>query len=544
MSADSDKSTPPATEGGSFPWEGLLGLLFWVLVPAFFVAVNWEAFYPWALGRLGLIIFVAAVVLIGAIGIGVYIAWGSPTGQIGSVISIGIGFILALAATVWTVPPEYRLSVLRSVFLVIVVLLPALLYFLFVALRKISLLQEFFTNLGKLGLLERRRLANTEELERDRKIRVQTYLQKFEALYGAIPKPLVSEILEKTNPDYRDQHDKDDVPNFQLYESSLFTPEAIPAVIATLLIGLGWLLVLPPWYMDGTKLDAVLKPTGDAALFAFLGAYFYALQMLYRRFVRRDLRANAYVSISERIILAVIGVWAVLQVFAAIPGGFFVSGDGHAAALLVIGFVVGAFPPIAWQVVQAAFRKLSRVEVFVPSLNSRMPLRELDGLTVWHEGRLEEEDVENVQNMSTADLVDLMLHTRYPPDRIIDWVDQALLYTQLGRQNALSKDGDRNPIQQLQNRGIRTASSLIVAYQESKQRGKEEGRKFECILGDEGGSLPRLPSIVDALYTNPNLELVQRWNGTRRPAEKPPQAFLVAREAAAASLAAAARTSD
>jgi hypothetical protein len=415
---------------------------------------------------------------------------------------------------------------------------------LFVALRKISLLQEFFTNLGKLGLLERRRLANTEELERDRKIRVQTYLQKFEALYGAIPKSLVSEILEKTNPDYRDQHDKDDVPNFQLYESSLFTPEAIPAVIATLLIGLGWLLVLPPWYIDGTKLDAVLKPTGDAALFAFLGAYFYALQMLYRRFVRRDLRANAYVSISERIILAVIGVWAVLQVFAAIPGGFFVSGDGHAAALLVIGFVVGAFPPIAWQVVQAAFRKLSRVEVFVPSLNSRMPLRELDGLTVWHEGRLEEEDVENVQNMSTADLVDLMLHTRYPPDRIIDWVDQALLYTQLGRPNALSKDGDRNPIQQLQNRGIRTASSLIVAYQESKQRGKEEGREFECILGDEAGSLPRLPCIVDALYTNPNLELVQRWNGTRRPAEKLPQAFLVAREAAAASLAAAARTSD
>jgi hypothetical protein len=313
-------------------------------------------------------------------------------------------------------------------------------------------------------------------------------------------------------------------------------------VVATLLIGLGWLLVLPPWPMDGITRNAVLKPTGDVALFAFLGAYFYALQMLYRRFIRRDLRANAYVSISERIILAVVGVWAVLQVFAGIPGSFFVSSDVH-ASLFVVGFVVGAFPPIAWQILQAVFRRVVKAEVLVPSLNSLMPLRELDGLTVWHEARLEEEDVENVQNMSTADLVDLMLHTRYPPDRIIDWVDQALLYTQLGRQNTPSKDGDHNPIKQLQNHGIRTASSLIVAYRESKQRGREEGCKFECILGEQGQSLPRLPSIIDALSTNPNLELVQRWNGTRSTSERLPQTFHAASEPAE-NLAATARPSN
>jgi hypothetical protein len=544
MSVDSDtgsqESAPAAAEdGGLIPWGALL---FWIIVPAFFIAVNWETVYPWALERLWLFIIICGLVLAAIIAIAVSIAWSSPTGQIGSVISFGIGFILALAATLWMLPPEYRVSMLRSVFLVIVILLPALLYFLFVALRKTSLLQEFFTNLGKLGLLGRRRLCDSEELERDRKIRVVTYLQKFEALYGTIPEELVDEILRKTNPDYRDRRDKDDLPNFELYESSVFTPEAIPVVVATLLIGLGWLLVLPPWPMDGITRNAVLKPTGDVALFAFLGAYFYALQMLYRRFIRRDLRANAYVSISERIILAVVGVWAVLQVFAGIPGSFFVSSDVH-ASLFVVGFVVGAFPPIAWQILQAVFRRVVKAEVLVPSLNSLMPLRELDGLTVWHEARLEEEDVENVQNMSTADLVDLMLHTRYPPDRIIDWVDQALLYTQLGRQNTPSKDGDHNPIKQLQNHGIRTASSLIVAYRESKQRGREEGCKFECILGEQGQSLPRLPSIIDALSTNPNLELVQRWNGTRSTSERLPQTFHAASEPAE-NLAATARPSN
>jgi hypothetical protein len=130
--------------------------------------------------------------------------------------------------------------------------------------------------------------------------------------------------------------------------------------------------------------------------------------------------------------------------------------------------------------------------------------------------------------MSTANLVDLMLHTRYPPDRIVDWVDQALLYTQLGRQNTLPND-ERNPIKRLQDRGIRTASSLIVAYEKCKQRGKQDAAGFENILGAEPG-LPRIPNIVDALSTNPNLELVQRWNGTRKPAEKLPDVLLAALE--------------
>ena len=35
--------------------------------------------------------------------------------------------------------------------------------------------------------------------------------------------------------------------------------------------------------------------------------------------------------------------------------------------------------------------------------------------------------------MASADIVELMLNTRLPADRIIDWVDQAILYTTSGQ---------------------------------------------------------------------------------------------------------------
>ena len=496
--------------------SAMFGVLFWVFIAVFLVLANWQDFWPWLKEKtVPVIIFGGLAILVG-IGFAVFKLWHSPAGQIGSIVLLGVPLVMALVGAVWAISPEYRVSVLRSVFLLIVIFLPALLYYLFVALRRISLLQEFFTNLAKLGLFARR---GPEEPEHLRHIRIVTYLQKFEAIYGEIPRNLTGQIVRATASDSNAQNKE--VPNFHLYQPGLMTPEAIPVVVATLLIGLGWLLVLPPWKLDGSGSDLVLKPTEDAALFAFLGAYFYSLQMLFRRFVRLDLRANAYVSIAQRIILAVVGVWAVIQV-AAIPSAFVEGGVGkfdQSDSLLVAGFVVGAFPPIAWQVVQAAFQKFTFSEKLVPSLESRMPLRELDGLTVWHEGRLEEEAIENVQNMSTANIVELMLSTRYPADRIVDWVDQAMLYTQLGKNsNSSDQNGGDDCIGLLQSYGIRTASSLVAAYEieRSKEHVEQNGTNmFEPLLPESIGSSNKIPiTVVDALRTNPNLELVQHWNRT------------------------------
>ena len=72
------------------------------------------------------------------------------------------------------------------------------------------------------------------------------------------------------------------------------------------------------------------------------------------------------------------------------------------------------FPQVAWQIIQTAFRKTTSF-IRLKSMESDLPLSDLDGLTVWHEARLEQEDIENIPNMATTDLVELFINTRFPP---------------------------------------------------------------------------------------------------------------------------------
>ena len=61
------------------------------------------------------------------------------------------------------------------------------------------------------------------------------------------------------------------------------------------------------------------------------------------------------------------------------------------------------------------------------------PLDQLDGFNLWYEARLTEEGVEDMQNLTTMNLVDVILHTRVPPGRLVDWTDQAFLLIHLER---------------------------------------------------------------------------------------------------------------
>jgi hypothetical protein len=156
-------------------------------------------------------------------------------------------------------------------------------------------------------------------------------------------------------------------------------------------------------------------------------------------------------------------------------------------------------------------------------LTTQLSLSDLDGLTVWHEARLEEEDIENIPNMATADVVDLMLYTRLPPDRIIDWVDQAILYTHLGP-GPESDPANTTLRRPLRAHGIRTATSLIEVYRRSHARGDQAA--FKALLPGKGCS--PMCSLVEALETNPNLELISTWRGLQGVARTPAAVELAA----------------
>ena len=551
----------------------IVGLGFYAIMAFFFIQASPEL-RQWILDNRLALGIVATVLVVGGI-----VLWlrkeiisGSTAKQIGVIIFVGIPTILFLFGILPFLENHLQVFVLRAIFVLIVSLLPATMYYLFIVSRKTSLLQEFFTNISKLGLLETQ--AKPQEYEAELSVRVMTYIQKFESVYGPIGEDLGGQIIEYA----RKPKEEREVPEFHNYNADkntqvIFTPETtIPVIMATILIFMGWLITLPPWEYTASVLgeraleassvqaEGVVAEVGQAAAeedlsadavwgavfyplqytvnFAFLGAYFFIIQMIFRRYVLRDLRSNAFVSASIRIILAVIGTWAAIQVVRALVEGDIVSVEPP--GLYVLGFVIGAFPPIAWQVIQAFLKKITFSGYFVPSLKTAQPVSDLDGLTIWHEARLEEEDVENVPNMATADLVELMLNTRFPPDRVIEWVDQAILLTHIGvpSQKTSVEDGDngkgdngkgagdgaegegaQGATQQasehrhdheslkraLRQHGIYTASALTHRFSRA-DRSKDPLLTSECYGG-------RIESLLLAVETSPNLRLVQYWKG-------------------------------
>ena len=197
---------------------------------------------------------------------------------------------------------------------------------------------------------------------------------------------------------------------------SVRTETMFPVFLATIVLAVCWVSVL---WDTGSAAD----PAGiwDILKFAFLGAYAFIVQSLIRRFYQSDLRPSAYASVVLRIIVVLVTMAALHQLLGAVTP----------ATEAAIAFMVGFFPVIAFQALQRA--AAATLRVFVPQLTPDYPLNQLDGLNVWYEARLVEEGIEDMQNLATANLVDVILHTRVPVGRLVDWVDQAKLYLHLDR---------------------------------------------------------------------------------------------------------------
>jgi uncharacterized membrane protein len=467
------------------------------------------------------------VLVMGAVAIVGLILLVGPTyrtqGQRVAWITFGlIPLIMITVGALLLLPPHLQVPALRSVFLVVVTLLPPTMYYLFIATRKYSLLKEYVGNLARLGLLDERdditdadglpSATRHERIETRRRLRVLACLQKFEGVYGPLPADLMNEIRATGDAPgaLADPRPTRGEGGGTAGVGEVFTSETTPAlVLSTVLLAVGWLSVLPPWEGDVKQLQGSLWnqafETGTKPVhYAFLGAYFFSLQMIFRRYVLRDLRASAYVALSLRIILAVLATWVLEHAWYLTAGA--TSGDATSQrTLLIAAFVVGVFPQVAWQYLQSALKTLTGAKFIVPSLDTQLPVSDLDGLTVWHKSRLEEEDIENIPNMATSNLVDFMLHTRVPANRMIDWVDQAILYTHIGAGEDI-EERRKN----LRACGIRTASSFVDAFWSSKDPGKLQETMKETVP---------LELTVGALCTNRNLRLVQRWRGLP---EEPP----------------------
>jgi hypothetical protein len=387
--------------------------------------------------------------------------------------------------------PGSRNEVFKLFAVVYFSLLPAALYLQFMAVRGPTLWEEFTENLYRLRFDDPASLPRpvphcryypTWAIARSDRGALPSktlYQKKFEGVFGAIP------CDDRSSP-------------------PLHTEKLAPVIMATILFSVAWVIVVMPAPLfhltlfghapHGTESPSI--PLGTLR-FGFLGAYFYTVQMLVRRYFQNDLKASAYHNATMRIVTVALLTWTVDLGLGSQPD----------ESRWTLAFVIGVFPDVGWKALQTLVKLPLRS--LVRSLRQPYPLSDLDGLNVWYEARLLEEGIEDMQNLATCNLVDVMLNTRIPVERLVDWIDQSILYLHLGK----PVEGTGNPRDQLRRYGIRTATDLEDAFRPARDVADEAERiaRLERLLTTHPDEPSVLRTLLATLGSEPNLPYVRAW---------------------------------
>ena len=231
--------------------------------------------------------------------------------------------------------------------------------------------------------------------------------------------------------------------------TSLFRSRRSPVVVATLVIALGWLLAFlnldavddsgTSDVLVGGSLIRLFEPERGVVAFGFLGAYFFGVNAVLRSYLRGDLRPKAYNQITARILIVV-----VLSSLVSI------TSLGDEAIVLGLAFFAGIIPDTVLQFIA------EQLPLRSARVDETEPLTDLEGIDIYDRARLAEEGVTNIEALAHGDLIELLLQTRIPPQRLVDWVDQAILRVHIGNPELTSFGG-------LRQLGIRGATDLVNA---------------------------------------------------------------------------------
>lgn len=392
-----------------------------------------------------------------------------------------------------TIDPHLLGRILQFLLIGTFASLPALLFHLFDRQHLFSVLEKFFRSI----LLFDPNLMNMREAQ-------SIYGTRVKEVFGTIPEGMESGGS-----------------GISLLKSKRFI---IP--LTTLIITIGWLLCLSPVgkMPNDATLGEYFVPKTTPINFAFLGAYVFAVGLLFRQYVRADLKPKAYAHISVRTISSIAFVWVLSTLpFLRDPVSA-ASGQGTAAemeyssVLLSFSFIVGVFPMKGFSLIQEFFTSRKLLKTGIPSLEERFPLTLLDGMNIYYRARLLEEGIENLENLAHSDFVDLMLQTRIPLPTLVDWIDQSILYLHLSRcplvseieepvetdsQSPDQRTAEISPsgamlsdIEKLRRFGIRTATDLMRAYDRAGNK-----NEFLEILEEDGHQpgLRRLEVLLHAI---------------------------------------------
>jgi hypothetical protein len=413
-------------------------------------------------------------------------------------VSLLVGTVLASLLPAVLFQPHSRVFLLKLVAIALLASLPGLLYLEFIRFKGQTLYDEYVINLFRLGIDRDCNLpappAHTDYYGRWKRAhdklpnpgKDNLYRKKFEAVYG---QQAVSTRSQFADADSRPERSEG----------------FFPVLLATVLLCVGWAMVVQPELYGNIDLLGGLPFSGrpklpiEALQYGFIGAYWFILQDVIRRYFRDDLKTAAYVSASARIILVIIVVTMVSLGF-----------TGTSTQLNVLAFFIGIFPQIGVQILKAGINKV--LKGVVPSLDSKYPLSDLDGLTIWDQARLFEEGIEDLHGLVTANLVDVILGTRIPVDRLVDWLDQALLYLHVPAESGNDESSKRRPRDELRGLGIRTATDLERAWSSTDRDAAAVRQQLtETVAGDNRSGVAVIQMVLASLRATSSFLHVQRF---------------------------------
>jgi hypothetical protein len=177
--------------------------------------------------------------------------------------------------------------------------------------------------------------------------------------------------------------------------------------------------------------------------------------------------------------------------------------SGAEGLLAIIAFSLGYFPTLAirW------FNNLTFNALGMHQREAnRLPLRLIDGISQWHETRLNDNGIDNVQNLAAANIQDLLLNTTFSAEEVIDWVDQAILYLYL----------DEDAIQSFRRAGVRTLSDFQTQWEDyyNNPNRKEDEIEKRALLFQ---STPvKLDMLYKGIEAGPNVHNIAKYWTNKR----------------------------
>ena len=293
-------------------------------------------------------------------------------------------------------------------------------------------------------------------------------------------------------------------------ESRLVRQTRWPILLATVTLAFGWIIALMPVGSAGAvetagDINRLFTPQENAVSFGFLGAYFFAINLVFRRYARGDLRPKAYSTITVRVIVAVILGW-LIQLIQPQP----------IAMALLFAFFVGIVPETFLTFLQEAYRG-RQVARIASRLEEKLPLHLLEGIDLYDRARLLDEGVANIEGLAHHDLIDLLLETRIPAARLVDWVDQAILFLHVSDQESSNNNGNDETLVALRQLGIRTATDLENAHRLAKNNDYLDTLRAAVTTNDPAqgngtaASSSRLDFLVDSLKDDEWMDYVRSW---------------------------------